>query len=402
MSESAAELSRLVQTVIEPYLLDGPRRYTRAEVAQRSGVPPELARRLWVALGFPANPDDEAVVFTDADIAALRAFLELYERQGPEAVAERHHEGPSEYSHRTQLYERQGPEAVAERHHEGPSEYSHRTQLDFTTVTDVGLQVSAARTLGQAMARLAEWQVDLVVEEIKAGLARSGGDPADSALATTERTVAVLTQLQRYAWRRHLAAALGRAAGGDFGDASTGSTIRPLLVGFADMVGYTRLTRHLAADELAELLETFETLTTEVITAGGGWVIKNVGDEVMFAAESAADGAAVGLAIQDRMNETARQVTAENAATGRERQLPQLRVGLAYGPVLQRFGDLYGSVVNTAARLTGVARPGTVLVDDQVAESIVGDSRFTLRHLRSVRVRGINRLRSHVLRHNRR
>ncbi|MGV9749483.1 hypothetical protein ACWDTJ_05465, partial [Nocardia farcinica] len=32
-----------------------------------------------------------------------------------------------------------------------------------------------------------------------------------------------------------------------------------------------------------------------------------------------------------------------------------LRVAVAYGPVLQRFGDLYGSVVNIASRLTGVA-----------------------------------------------
>jgi adenylate cyclase len=47
-----AELSALVQSVVEPYLLDGPRRYDRAEVARRSGAPAELTRRLWVSLGF--------------------------------------------------------------------------------------------------------------------------------------------------------------------------------------------------------------------------------------------------------------------------------------------------------------------------------------------------------------
>jgi adenylate cyclase len=80
--------------------------------------------------------------------------------------------------------------------------------------------------------------------------------------------------------------------------------------------------------------------------------------------------------------------------------MPELRVGLAYGQVLQRFGDLYGSTVNTAARLTGVARPGTVLIDDGAATQLSGRPEFAMRHLRSIRVRGINRLRSHVLRRN--
>ncbi|MFE3797501.1 adenylate/guanylate cyclase domain-containing protein, partial [Nocardia tengchongensis] len=83
-------------------------------------------------------------------------------------------------------------------------------------------------------------------------------------------------------------------------------------------------------------------------------------------------------------------------------EMPQIRVGLAYGPVLTRFGDLYGTVVNVAARLTGVARPGTVLADDGAAAILDADTDLTLRHLRSVRVKGISRLRSHVVRERKR
>ncbi|MBF6173579.1 adenylate/guanylate cyclase domain-containing protein [Nocardia blacklockiae] len=330
---ASADLSKLVQSVVEPYLLDGPRRYTREDVSRQSGVPPELTRRLWISLGFPANPDDDAIEYTDADVEAVNNFQ----------------------------------------------------SLAALTATDLRQQSGAARTLGQSMARLAEWQVDLVAEEIVDRIrAITAADPDADEVAVaqeaTEEVVSTLQQLQAYAWRRHLAAALARSLDG----AGGGDTLRELAVGFADMVGYTRLTRHLDPDELTRLLESFETITTDAITAHGGWVIKNVGDEVMFAAESAVVGARIALAVQE--------------ATLSAGTTPDLRVGLAYGEVLQRFGDLYGSVVNTAARLTGVARPGTVLIDDGAAAQLSGEPGFALRHLRSVRVRGINRLRSHVLR----
>ncbi|WP_216912194.1 adenylate/guanylate cyclase domain-containing protein [Nocardia sp. NBC_01377] len=331
----APEISELVQSVVESYLLDGERRYNRAEVAGRSGVSEQVSRKLWTALGFPVNPDD-AVDYTDADVSAVRNFRGM------------------------------------------------------NVVADSGLrqQAAAARTLGQGMARLAEWQSDLVLAEITSRVQAATADGAVTdpqelakiARTATEETVSVLEELQTYAWRRHLAAALARSIDGGTAEDST----RELAVGFADMVGYTRLTRHLHPDELSMLLEAFESTTTAAITENGGWVIKNVGDEVMFAAETAAAGARIALAIQE--------------STMMVGGTPELRVALAYGPVLQRFGDLYGSVVNMASRLTGVARPGTILIDDGAAAALDGDPEFDLRNLRSVRVRGFNRLRPHLLR----
>ncbi len=334
-----AELSKLMQSVIEPYLLDGERRYSRADMRRNAETPRDLSRRLWVSLGFAADPDDAAPEYTDGDLTALRDFH----------------------------------------------------SLDALSSADDRRQSAAIRTMGQSMARLAEWQVDLVVEEIADRISSitaqdPQADPEVVAREATEEVVSTLQRLQAYAWRRHLAAALERALGGP------ADSTRELAVGFADMVGYTRLTRHLIADELSELLETFEAVTTAAITANGGWVIKNVGDEVMFAAETAVVGARIGLDIQrDAAAQTRR---GESGAT----TMPELRVGLAFGDVLQRFGDLYGSTVNTAARLTGVARPGTVLIDDGAAAQLAGEPEFAMRHLRSVHVRGIDRLRGHVLR----
>lgn len=341
MTLPPSELAQIVQSVVEPHLLSGPRRYTRAQVAELSQTPPDLVRRLWISLGFPVNPDDDALDYTDADIEALRAFR----------------------------------------------------SLNFAANADVRLQTAAARTIGQSMARLAEWQVDLVSEEIVGRVAE--GEPTqafDIAATATDQVVALMQDIQNYAWRRHLAAALARSLEANLatpepngaGDKTTSGTTRTLAVGFADMVGFTRLTRHLDPEELTVLLETFEGTTTAAVTENGGWVIKNVGDEVMFAADSAVTGARIALEIQDRTEQSG--------------LLTELRVGLAYGEVLPRFGDLFGPVVNVAARLTGVARPGTVLVDDATATELAGESDLALRHLRSVRVRGYNRLHSHVLR----
>src|SRR4051795_813489 len=73
---------------LERLLLDGPRRYTRMQVAEMSGLPPERTRRLWRALGFSDTADDDPA-FTDADIAALGALTSLIDSGfvGPETEA---------------------------------------------------------------------------------------------------------------------------------------------------------------------------------------------------------------------------------------------------------------------------------------------------------------------------
>ena len=50
--------------------------YTKSEVAAAAGVELERAEQLWQAMGF-AHVDDDEVVFTDADIAALKALVQL-------------------------------------------------------------------------------------------------------------------------------------------------------------------------------------------------------------------------------------------------------------------------------------------------------------------------------------
>jgi len=68
-----------------------------------------------------------------------------------------------------------------------------------------------------------------------------------------------------------------------------------------------------------------------------------------------------------------------------EEELPSLRAGIAFGPALIRAGDFYGNSVNLASRVTGVARPGSVLCTEPVHDAYGGRVRLVLR-------RGANRL----------
>jgi adenylate cyclase len=157
------------------------------------------------------------------------------------------------------------------------------------------------------------------------------------------------------------------------------STLTPMAVGFADMSGFTTLTRKATEAELADLLDAFEATATEVIAARGGRIVKTIGDEVLFVAGTAAAGAEIALDLLDR--------------AAADERLPPLRAGLAYGPVVSRLGDVYGSTVNIASRLTSLSRPGWILVDRGMADALAGDDRFVLRSRRPESVRGFHHLR---------
>ncbi|GAA2551538.1 adenylate/guanylate cyclase domain-containing protein [Pseudonocardia hydrocarbonoxydans] len=300
-------------------MLGAPRRYTRAGLAEAADLDPDEGRRLWRSLGFAEVGDDE-VLFTDQDVAAVRLMAGLTE----------------------------------------------------AGVLEPEVREAVARAVAQSMSRLAEWQVGMLRRLLE------GHDedltPVES-LQVAAAVIPALEQLQSYVWRRHLAATVHRVLATPAGD---GSDTWPLVVGFADMVGFTRTTRRRSADELSEMIERFGSTTTEVIAEGRGRIVKTVGDEVLFVADAAADAAAIALGLQER-------VRAEDA-------LPQLRIGLAAGPVLTRYGDVYGEVVNIASRLTTHARPDSVLVDDAVAAALDGDPRFRVRALRPVAVRGYRSL----------
>lgn len=211
-------------------------------------------------------------------------------------------------------------------------------------------QAALVRTWGRSYARLAEWQTSLL-----AGLAVQGADPA---VRLTELATDVLPRveaLQSYVWRRHLTSAASRLL-------STGSASDPertMAVGFVDIVGYTAQSKSLQDDELVRWIENFEQVATGTVVDHGGRVIKTIGDEIMFTADDPAAAAEIALALTER-------------GLDDDDLFPAVRAGLAYGPVVNRLGDVFGPTVNIASRLTSVARPGTVVIDSGAHATLAG------------------------------
>ncbi len=245
---------------------------------------------------------------------------------------------------------------------------------------DDQLRLAVARMYGQIFWRLASYQGQLLVEQ----LAKRPEllDSEDSFSDLVSNVTPLLEDLQAYAWRRQLAAYVARLASQGTDQITTGPA--EMAIGFADLSRFTALTRRVSEAELTTLLDKFETISTEVVGQRNGRIVKTIGDEVLFQADQPGDAADIALELL--------------ASAAAEPDLPELRAGLAYGPVVSRMGDVYGSTVNIASRLTTLAKPGWVLVDRQLHDQLEGDARFSMRSRRPESVRGFHHLHSWKLR----
>lgn len=127
------------------------------------------------------------------------------------------------------------------------------------------------------------------------------------------------------------------------------TTITELAVGFADVCGFTTLSRFVDLPHLELVVQSFEDVCAGALGAATE-IVKPVGDGLLYAMPSADHAVAVAV----------RLVAAASECT----LLPPLRVGLAFGPVLVRRHDCFGPVVNLANRLVAAAPPGAVVVSD--------------------------------------
>ncbi|MEV4253113.1 adenylate/guanylate cyclase domain-containing protein [Spirillospora sp. NPDC049652] len=324
---------RVAQEIEETLLADS-LKYTRAEVEELAGMPPEKARRIWRTLGFPAPSDDE-VAFTEGDV---RALVEI-------------------------------------------------ERLVADGLVDEEGMLQLVRAVGQTMGRLASWVIDVWLPTAAARLPEDADlspEAMHAVLGATDQLRPRFEWLLLHGWRRQLAAAGLRvaAAGGDAsGDTALGVT--RLAVGFADIVSFTSLSRRMPGPALAEFVERFESVTAETVAELGGRIVKTLGDEAFFVAPDPRAVAEIGLRLAERHTS--------------DPDFPVVRVGLAYGEVVLRLGDVFGTPVNLAARLTAAAHRGTILIDTPLATELA-DAGYDIGPLRPRHLQGLGRVRPHRLR----
>ena len=149
---------------------------------------------------------------------------------------------------------------------------------------------------------------------------------------------------------------------------------QPPAVCFLDLTGYTRLTEERGDQAAAEMAETLAALVRRCSQEHGGRPVKWLGDGVMFYFPDPGEGVAAALDM------------VEGVAT---QALPPARVGIDAGPVIFQEGDYYGRTVNIAARIAEYARPGEVLVSQDVVDAAEGTA-VTFTGIGAVELKGVS------------
>jgi adenylate cyclase len=296
----AASAHHHLAELLAQEILPGERQYTADELARAVGVDRAVSRRFWRAFGFPEPPPDDRI-FTEADANALRA-------------------------------------AVA----------------PLRTPADVDEAVGQVRAVAAGLAIIAETWTDAVVRHLRTLADSQATDREIVDMVVAGIDLPRIGPVLEYAHRVQLLAALQRriAWGGLPGEQQR------LVVGFADLVGYTSLTQRLSGDELEALIARFEADTRDAIAGAGGRVVKSLGDAVLFAAPDAGSGVRIARALAEAL-----------AADGR---LPLSRIGLDIGPVVQRDGDIFGAPVNRAHRIVQVAPAGVIVASPDLRDELAG------------------------------
>ena len=229
------------------------------------------------------------------------------------------------------------------------------------------------RVLGEGMSRVAATTVAAFAEAFL-NVGDNESDVAWRFAELAEQLVPTFSPVLLAAYEAHLREAVQRGmisddelAAGQLADA------QETTVCFADLVGFTSLGGQLDADELGSVVTRFGELAADAATPEVR-LVKTIGDAAMFSCREPAPLVRAALSLLEAVEEA---------------ELPSVRAGIARGQALARAGDLYGHAVNLASRVTGVARPGSVLCTEEVRDATreAFDWSFAGKH----RLKGVDR-----------
>jgi adenylate cyclase len=369
--------------------------YTRQEVAQRAGVDPDYVDRL-VELGILTPGAGDA--FAPGDVLRAR-WLQSLDRAGVplEGLASAVRDGVLSFSFLDvaaydrfaglsattfqQLSAQTGiplellmvvREAVgfAEPH---PEDTLHHNELSIVPLLQLQLSKRFRpvvierwlRVYGDSLRRIAEAEAAWWNSEVEVALVESGMTEGEMLQAQADLgsqmtplmeqvLLAIYHGQQEHTWSQvfveHVEGAL-EAAG------LYRRLDRPPAMCFLDLTGYTRLTEERGDEAAAELAARLAGLVRRSALEHGGTPVKWLGDGVMFYFR---EPAAAVLAAVEMVEVVGRQ------------GLPPAHVGIHAGPVVFQDGDYFGRTVNLAARIAEYARPGEVLVSQEVVDAAQG------------------------------
>lgn len=146
---------------------------------------------------------------------------------------------------------------------------------------------------------------------------------------------------------------------------------------FADIAGFTALTEAHGDDSAADLVVRFAERARARIADGDGEVVKSVGDALMMRFARTAPALEVACHLTG----------GDDPAGG----MPLVRAGMHRGPAVRRADDWFGAAVNTAARISGLATGGEILLSAAAASDLPVHGRRDLSDRGVVKLRNVAR-----------
>jgi len=155
-----------------------------------------------------------------------------------------------------------------------------------------------------------------------------------------------------------------------------------LAILFADISGSTRLYEILgdaaARTKVADCLETL----TEVITRHNGTVIKTIGDELMCTFPTAEEAASAACEMHEMLDDDITEQTSAGPIS------LSIRVGMHFGPAILEAGDVFGDVVNVAARMAAMSKGNQIITTQRAVDEMSPIMRASTRFIDRAPVKG--------------
>ena len=147
---------------------------------------------------------------------------------------------------------------------------------------------------------------------------------------------------------------------------------------FADVSGSTRLYEVLGDSQALQCVGLCLDIIRAATVENGGRVVKAIGDELMCVFPSATDAARAASDMQNR-------VEMQDPVEG---QQLAIRVGMHYGPVIEKEKDVFGDCVNVAARMASMAKAGQIITTQDLVDGLPPELKSMTRSLDTFSVKG--------------
>ena len=150
----------------------------------------------------------------------------------------------------------------------------------------------------------------------------------------------------------------------------------------ADVAGYGKLAGSDEERTLARLRALRSDLIDPTIALHHGRVVKRTGDGILVEFRSVVDAVRCAIEMQNGMVE-------RNAGLPPERRI-EFRIGIHLGDVVEESdGDLMGDGVNIAARLEGIAKPGTICLSEDAYRQVKSRLDLAVSDLGAIQLKNI-------------